>query len=391
MITRIWHGRTKAADADLYLQFLQEKGIQDYLNTPGIIEVRIGRNVEEEVAHFWTISTWKDMDSITAFAGDPVDKARYYPEDDNFLLEFEPTVLHYETFTPLDNGPDSIIPDSICTDCGTYFPNDKPIPEVCPVCTDDRQFVGPEGQTWTSQDKLRYKHNVLIKPIREGLYSLKMNPSFAIGQRAFLYCSDKGNLLWDCIPLLNEPTENFVRGKGGLLGIVFSHPHYYSQMNLWAETFDCPIYIHESDASWIMDPNPRIQLWKGDTLKLGDATLYNLGGHFPGSSVMQVPDVVNGNGEPTRTGDIEPGKSGVGSLLAGDTLYIAPSKDFVAVSYSYPNHIPLPGKIVKDIFEKLAAIPFDTIYGAFEYQSLEGNAKEVLKQSAQRYKEAYGW
>lgn len=97
-ITRVWHGATRAEDADRYLCFLQTKGVQDYLRTPGILDVRIGRRVEGNKAHFWTISTWKDMESIGAFAGDPVDKARYYPEDEGFLLEFEPTVLHYETY-----------------------------------------------------------------------------------------------------------------------------------------------------------------------------------------------------------------------------------------------------------------------------------------------------
>ena len=98
MITRVWHGRTRAADADRYLRFLKEKGVQDYLKTPGIRDVRIGMQVENEVAHFYTISTWKDLEAIRVFAGDPVDKARYYPEDERFLLEFEPTVIHYETF-----------------------------------------------------------------------------------------------------------------------------------------------------------------------------------------------------------------------------------------------------------------------------------------------------
>ena len=97
-ITRVWHGATRAEDADRYLHFLQEKGVQDYLRTPGILDVRIGRRVEGDKAHFWTVSVWKDLDSIKAFAGCPVDKARYYPEDEGFLLEFEPTVLHYETY-----------------------------------------------------------------------------------------------------------------------------------------------------------------------------------------------------------------------------------------------------------------------------------------------------
>lgn len=98
MITRIWHGRTKAADADKYLDFLLETGIQDYKATPGNLEVRIWRNIEADVAHFCTVSTWENKESIKAFAGEDINKARYYPEDDRFLLELEPNVIHYETF-----------------------------------------------------------------------------------------------------------------------------------------------------------------------------------------------------------------------------------------------------------------------------------------------------
>lgn len=98
MITRVWHGTTRATDAERYLRFLLDKGIRDYLRTPGNQEVRVGRRIEGDIAHFYTISTWDDLDSVRAFAGDPVDRARYYPEDEDFLLSFEPTVLHYETF-----------------------------------------------------------------------------------------------------------------------------------------------------------------------------------------------------------------------------------------------------------------------------------------------------
>jgi heme-degrading monooxygenase HmoA len=100
-ITRVWHGKTRVEDADRYLEYLQSTGIHDYLHTPGIREVRIGRSIEADAAHFWTISVWKDLDSIRAFAGEPVEKARYYPEDKDFLLCFEPTVVHYETY-PVD-------------------------------------------------------------------------------------------------------------------------------------------------------------------------------------------------------------------------------------------------------------------------------------------------
>jgi heme-degrading monooxygenase HmoA len=98
MITRIWHGRTKKTDADRYLSFLQEKGVQDYLNTPGNTGVRIWRTIEQDIAHFWTVSTWESRESIAAFAGEDINKAKYYPEDQHFLLEFEPTVSHMETF-----------------------------------------------------------------------------------------------------------------------------------------------------------------------------------------------------------------------------------------------------------------------------------------------------
>jgi heme-degrading monooxygenase HmoA len=98
MITRIWHGTTKAADADKYLNFLLESGVRDYCATPGNQEVKIWRSIEAGVAHFWTVTTWDNVESIKAFAGEDISKARYYPEDDDFLLEFEPNVVHHETF-----------------------------------------------------------------------------------------------------------------------------------------------------------------------------------------------------------------------------------------------------------------------------------------------------
>jgi heme-degrading monooxygenase HmoA len=99
MVVRIWHGKTKRSDADRYLDFLHQSGVKDYLKTPGNLEVKIWRSIEGDVAHFWTVSSWDTMESIKAFAGDEVEKAKYYPEDNDFLLEFEPTVKHYEQFS----------------------------------------------------------------------------------------------------------------------------------------------------------------------------------------------------------------------------------------------------------------------------------------------------
>ncbi|MBX0289962.1 antibiotic biosynthesis monooxygenase [Hymenobacter sp. HSC-4F20] len=98
IITRIWHGRTPAHHAETYLQYLQESGIAEYKSTPGNLGVQVLRRVEEDVCHFWTISRWNSYESICRFAGAQYEQARYYPEDAQYLLEFEPTVQHFETF-----------------------------------------------------------------------------------------------------------------------------------------------------------------------------------------------------------------------------------------------------------------------------------------------------
>ena len=95
-IARLWHGRTLASRADAYMDTLNRSGLPDYKATPGNLGVTVLRRVEGEVAHFLLISLWESMDAIRAFAGDDVEVARYYPEDDAFLLEKDPSVIHYE-------------------------------------------------------------------------------------------------------------------------------------------------------------------------------------------------------------------------------------------------------------------------------------------------------
>ncbi|MGN6249915.1 MAG: antibiotic biosynthesis monooxygenase family protein [Ginsengibacter sp.] len=98
MITRIWHGITKAEDADTYLKYIQDTGIKDYRNTKGNLSAKILRRLENDVCHFLTITEWDSLESIIQFAGNDFEKARYYDEDKKYLLEFEEKVKHYETF-----------------------------------------------------------------------------------------------------------------------------------------------------------------------------------------------------------------------------------------------------------------------------------------------------
>ena len=98
VITRIWHGRTRAEHADEYLEFLKATAPVHYQSVPGNLSVEIWREVDGDVCHFWTVTKWDSVGSIKQFAGEDYEKAKYYTEDELYLLEFEPTVRHCETF-----------------------------------------------------------------------------------------------------------------------------------------------------------------------------------------------------------------------------------------------------------------------------------------------------
>jgi len=183
-----------------------------------------------------------------------------------------------------------------------------------------------------------------------------------------LVVAPEGNVLWDCIPLLDEPTVEFIRSKGGLNGIAFSHPHFYSTMNDWSAVFDCPVYIHQKDQRWIVDKGSHLSLWSGDEKDLWNGIrLINIGGHFPGSSILLVPF-------------LRPEAS-----FCGDTFVISPNKKHTAVMHSYPNRIPLPLSEVERIRERMRPLQFDTIHGWVDSQSILGEAKQVLDRSLAKY------
>ena len=96
MIVRMWHGRVPAAKAAAYREFLNRRAMADYRAVAGNLEVRILERADGEVTHFMTLTCWDGMAAVRAFAGEDVGKAKYYPEDAQFLLEYEPSVVHYE-------------------------------------------------------------------------------------------------------------------------------------------------------------------------------------------------------------------------------------------------------------------------------------------------------
>jgi len=96
MISRMWHGRVPTSKAKSYREFLNARAIPDYRSVAGNISVHILERNDGDVTHFITLTFWKNLDVIKAFAGEDIETAKYYPEDKDFLLEFEPKVVHYE-------------------------------------------------------------------------------------------------------------------------------------------------------------------------------------------------------------------------------------------------------------------------------------------------------
>ena len=129
------------------------------------------------------------------------------------------------------------MPAFICNTCGTqYAPSDKP-PAACPICDDERQYVTPSGQSWTTLDSLAKRHMNAWRELEPNLISLTTQPAFGIGQRAQLLRTPQGNILWDCIALVDRATVELINGLGGLTCIAISHPHYYTTMADWSAAF----------------------------------------------------------------------------------------------------------------------------------------------------------
>lgn len=96
MIARFWHGAVPASKAEAYQRYLEATGLPDYRATPGNRGVSVLRRMQGDVAHFLLMTLWESTAAIRAFAGEDFERARYYPEDADFLLELEPRVVHYE-------------------------------------------------------------------------------------------------------------------------------------------------------------------------------------------------------------------------------------------------------------------------------------------------------
>jgi hypothetical protein len=259
------------------------------------------------------------------------------------------------------------MPAFICTACGTQYPPSETPPNACTICEEERQYVPATGQSWTTLPSLAARHFNSFRQYEEGLIGIGTQPAFAIGQRALLVCTPNGNVLWDCIAMLDDATVTLIKGLGGLKAIGISHPHFYTTMVEWAKAFDVPVHLHAADRGWIMRNDPAIKLWNGSTLALTpDVTLIRCGGHFPGGSVLHWA------------------KAG-GILCSSDIATVTQDRKFLTFMRSYPNFIPLSAREVEGIAAALAPFSFERIYGHYFDRVIAAEAKQVMLKSVARY------
>jgi len=262
------------------------------------------------------------------------------------------------------------MPYYICVTCGTQYPESAEPPAHCPICEDERQYIGPNGQQWTTLEALRADRRMFIEPVEDNLYHLKPEPKIGIGQFAHLVQTPNGNILWDCVPYIDDATVQSINDLGGIYAIAISHPHFHTVMVEWSRAFgNAPIYIHAGNRRDVVRPDPAIQYWEGETLSLLDGvTLIRCGGHFIGSSVLHWRD----------------GAEGRGVLLTADTIYVVQDTRFATFMYSYPNMIPLPAHRVRRIVDAVEPFAYDRLYGGFGVV-MDGDAKAKVRASAGRY------
>jgi Metallo-beta-lactamase superfamily len=257
----------------------------------------------------------------------------------------------------------------ICQTCGVQYPDTADPPSACPICEDERQYVGWDGQRWTTMADLATRHAMVLREEEPALTGIGLEPSFAIGQRALLVQTPGGNVLWDCVSVLDDTGREQIEALGGIDAICISHPHFYGANVEIADAFDARVFLPDADRQWVQRPSPRIEFFGDDAEPVPGVTVARIGGHFDGAAVLHWPG----------------GSDGRGALLTGDTITVVPDRRFVSFMWSYPNLIPLDEATVLNIAQRIERFPFDRIYGGWWGRIVVTDGPGAIRRSADRY------
>ncbi len=161
----------------------------------------------------------------------------------------------------------------ICRTCGVQQAPGAVV-EVCPVCADDRQYVPPGGQRWTSLQELRDEGaRCELAVVEPGVTAVNVRPRLGIGQRALHVRTGAGAVLWDCVGFIDDDVVAAIGELGGVDAIAVSHPHFYGAMVEWAHAFSAPIWIPEADRQWVQRPDPAVRHWSDEVEPVAGARL----------------------------------------------------------------------------------------------------------------------
>lgn len=256
----------------------------------------------------------------------------------------------------------------ICRTCGVQYGAPR---ANCPICEDERQYVGWDGQEWTSLAELRESGRTgRIEPEGPGVVGVGAVPPTAIGQRALLVRGRGGNVLFDMITYIDDDMIAKLRSLGGVSAIALSHPHFYGSMIEYSHAFDAPVYIHANDREWVARPDDSVVFWEGETRVIGDGmTLVNAGVHFAGGQVLHWAD----------------GEEGKGALMSGDIATVVPDRRWVSFMYSYPNLIPERPRTIRRALALLEPLRFEAVYGGWWGRVVHTDGAAAIRRSADRY------
>ncbi|HEY0374395.1 MAG TPA: hydrolase [Amnibacterium sp.] len=258
----------------------------------------------------------------------------------------------------------------LCATCAVEQPSDGPLPDVCPICADERQYVPAGGQRWTTLDELAADHRGALAELEPGIVAIATDPGVGIGQHALLVATPAGNLLWEPTGYVDDALAAEVGSAGGVAAIASSHPHMFGVQLEWSRRFgDAPVHVAAADAAWLQRTGDAVRFWDGREEVLPGLVLHRIGGHFPGSAVVRIA-----------------GHDGRGVLLSGDTMLVTPDR-FVTFQRSYPNHLPLSAAVVRRMADAVGALAFDRLIDNFG-SVVPSGAAAVVQRSADRY---IGW
>ena len=253
----------------------------------------------------------------------------------------------------------------ICAACAVEHGDTEHPPVVCAICADERQFVPPSGQAWTTIGQLRTDGaRIETHEIEPRLIGIRSSPAVGIGQQAMLVQTDAGSLLWDPIGFVDETAATLT----DVVAIATSHPHMFGAQVEWSRALGgVPILVNAADRDWVQRDDSAIETWTGELEVLPGLTLRTIGGHFPGSAVAHWD-----------------GADGRGVVLAGDTFFPGPSESWVTFMRSFPNGIPMSAAVVERVATKVAEREFERAYGNFG-NVIRTDARAAVIRSAERY------